>query len=189
MIKTVELSKAYRLLNHGPTVLISSAHNGKRNIMAAAWVCALDFEPPKITVVIDKNTFTSELVQASSTFAINVPCVAQVDLVTKLGSSSGRELDSVDKFVENKLTTFAAKHIDAPLLEGCVAWLECKVVPESHNQNSYDLWIAEVVAAYADEHVFSDGRWHFEGHDAQRTIHHVAGGSYFATGAEIQSNQ
>ena len=189
MIKLIELNKAYRLLNHGPTVLISSAHNGKQNIMAAAWVCALDFDPPKITVVIDKNTFTSELVLASGSFAINVPCVAQIDLVTKLGASSGRELDGTDKFAENKLTTFAAKHIDAPLLEGCVAWLECKVIPELHNQNTYDLWIAEVVAAYADEHVFSDGRWHFDGHDALRTIHHVAGGAYFATGAEIQSNK
>ena len=185
----IELSKAYRLLNHGPTVLISSAHNGKQNIMAAAWVCALDFDPPKITVVIDKNTFTSELVQASGTFAINVPCVAQVDLVTKLGASSGRDLDGTDKFAENKLTTFAAQQIDAPLLEGCVAWLECKVIPEPHNQKTYDLWIAEVVAAYADERVFSDGRWHFDGHDALRTIHHVAGGAYFATGAEIQSNK
>jgi flavin reductase (DIM6/NTAB) family NADH-FMN oxidoreductase RutF len=157
--------------------------------MAAAWVCALDFDPPKITVVIDKNTFTRELVLASGSFAVNVPCVAQVDLVTKLGASSGRDLDGTDKFAENKLTTFAAKHIDAPLLEGCVAWLECKVIPEPHNQNTYDLWIAEVVAAYADECVFSDGRWHFEGHDALRTIHHVAGGAYFATGAEIQSKK
>ncbi|MDP3087267.1 MAG: flavin reductase family protein [Methylotenera sp.] len=183
----VDPSKAYRLLNHGPTVLISSAHNDQRNIMAAAWVCALDFDPPKIMAVIDKNTFTSELIKASGTFAINVPCMAQVDLATKLGSSSGRELDGTDKFAENKLTTFAAKKIFAPLLEGCVAWLECKVIPEPHNQNTYDLWIAEVVAAYADERVFSDGHWHFDGHDSLRTIHHVAGGTFFATGELLQT--
>lgn len=187
MIKPVELSKAYRLLNHGPTILVSSAHNGKRNVMAAAWVCALDFDPPKITAVIDKNTYTRELIEASGTFAINVPCVAQIDLVTKLGASSGRELDGTDKFAENKQETFAAKHITAPLLAGCVAWLECKVIPEPHNQNTYDLFIAEVVAAYADERVFSDGRWHFEGHDALRTIHHVAGGAYFAAGTLLQA--
>jgi len=48
MYKIVNLHSAYRLLNHGPTTLITSAHNGKRNIMAAAWVCALDFDPPKV---------------------------------------------------------------------------------------------------------------------------------------------
>jgi flavin reductase (DIM6/NTAB) family NADH-FMN oxidoreductase RutF len=70
-----------------------------------------------------------------------------------------------------------------------VAWLECKIIPEPHNQNTYDLFIAEVVAAYADERVFSDGRWHFEGHDALRTIHHVAGGAFFAAGKSIQAGQ
>jgi flavin reductase (DIM6/NTAB) family NADH-FMN oxidoreductase RutF len=54
------------------------------------------------------------------------------------------------------------------------------------------LFIAEVVAAYADERVFSDGRWHFEGDDQEtydklRTIHHVAGGSFFATGEVHQA--
>lgn len=35
--RPVPLAKAYRLLNHGPTVLVSAAHGGKRNVMAAAW--------------------------------------------------------------------------------------------------------------------------------------------------------
>ena len=49
----VDLAKAYRLLNHGPTVLVSAAHNGQRNIMAAAWAMPLDFAPPKVAVVLD----------------------------------------------------------------------------------------------------------------------------------------
>lgn len=187
MFKPLEPSKAYRLLNHGPTVLISSAHNGQRNIMAAAWVCALDFDPPKITAVIDKNTYTRELIEAEGTFAINIPCVAQIDLVTALGSSSGRDLVGTDKFSQHNLTTFDAQKINAPLLAGCVAWLECKIIPEPHNQNTYDLFIAEVVAAQADERVFSDGRWDFTNHDDLRTIHHVAGGAFFATGESVQA--
>lgn len=187
MITRIDLSNAYRLLNHGPTALISARHNGKQNIMAAAWVCALDFDPPKITVVIDKSTYTRELIEASGTFAINVPCVAQVGIVRKVGTTSGRDLIDTDKFTEYGLETFSATRIDAPLLEGCVAWLECKLIPEPHNQNTYDLFIAEVVAAYADERVFSDGRWHFEGYDNLRTIHHVAGGAFFAIGEAIDA--
>jgi len=183
----VSTSKAYRLLNHGPTILVSSSHNGKQNIMAAAWNVPLDFDPPKIIVVIDKKTYTRELIEASGTFAINVPCVAQIDTVQKVGTSSGRDLKDTDKFALYGLETFPAKEIDAPLLKGCVAWLECKVIPEPHNQDTYDLFIAEVVAAYADERVFSDGRWHFEGYDKLRTIHHIAGGSFFATGEAHQA--
>lgn len=53
---SVDLAKAYRLLNHGPTVLVSAAHGGQRNIMAAAWAMPLDFAPPKVAVVLDKAT-------------------------------------------------------------------------------------------------------------------------------------
>jgi len=168
-------------------VLITSAHNGKQNIMAAAWVTPLDFDPPKITLVIDKNTYTRELIEASGSFAINVPCVAQVDTVRRVGTSSGRDLKDTDKFALYGLETFSAKTIDAPLLKGCVAWLECKVIPERHNQDTYDLFIAKVVAAYADERVFSDGRWHFEGYDDLRTLHHVAGGEFFVTGVAVRA--
>lgn len=153
--------------------------------MAAAWNMPLDFDPPRIAIVIDKKTYTRELMEASGSFAINVPCRAQAEMVVRVGSSSGREL--LGKVPENKfaafnIPTFAASKIAAPLVEGCVAWLECRVIPEPHNQSAYDLFVAEVVAAHADDRVFSDGRWHFEGHDELRTIHHVSGGSFFTAG-------
>jgi len=158
--------------------------------MAAAWNMPLDFDPPKIAIVIDKNTYTRELMGASGTFAINVPCRAQAELVVQVGSSSGRELlgkSPDNKFEAFNLPTFAASKINAPLLQGCVAWLECKIIPEPHIQDTYDLFLAEVVAAQADERVFSDGRWHFEGRDQEnldklRTIHHVAGGAFMSIG-------
>lgn len=180
----VELTKAFRLLNHGPTTLITSAHAGKQNIMAAAWVCALDFKPPKVTVVIDSNTYTRQLIEAEGSFAINLPCVKQIEMVKKVGSVSGRDFPESDKFFEYGIEAFAARQISAPLVKDCVGWLECKIIPETHNQDTYDLFIAEVVAAYADERVFSDGHWHFDGHDDLRTIHHIAGGVFFATGQE-----
>jgi flavin reductase (DIM6/NTAB) family NADH-FMN oxidoreductase RutF len=181
-MQPVALTKAFRLLNHGPTTIITSAHAGKSNIMAAAWVCALDFNPPKVTVVIDSKTYTRELMEAEGTFAINLPCVKQIELVKKVGGISGRDLPDTDKFAEYGIETFAAQEISAPLVKDCVAWLECKIIPEPHNQNAYDLFIAEVVAAHANARVFSDGRWHFDDHDELRTIHHIAGGVFFATG-------
>lgn len=181
-MQAVDLSSAIRLLNHGPTTLITSAHGGQRNIMAAAWVCALDFKPPKVTVVIDSKTYTRALIEAEGTFAINLPCVAQIEMVKKVGSISGRDMPETDKFAEYGIETVAAQAISAPLVKACVAWLECKIIPEPHNQSTYDLFIAEVIAAHADARVFSEGRWHFEGQETLRTIHHIAGGVFYATG-------
>jgi flavin reductase (DIM6/NTAB) family NADH-FMN oxidoreductase RutF len=181
----VDNNKAYRLLNHGPTVLVTTAHGEQCNVMAAAWNMPLDFEPPKIAIVIDKSTYTRELIEASGSFAINVPCRVQAEMVVRVGSSSGRELlgkSPDNKYAAFDLLTFAASKIDAPLVSGCVAWLECKVIPEPLIQDTYDLFLGEVVAAHADERVFSNGRWHFEDHDELRTIHHVAGGGFFAIG-------
>lgn len=183
--KPISLNKAYSLLNHGPTVLVTTAHGEQRNIMTAAWNMPLDFDPPRVAIVIDKKTYTRELIEASGSFAINVPCRAQSEMVVRVGSSSGLELlgkAEADKFSAFNLPTFAASKIAAPLVEGCVAWLECKVIPEFHIQDTYDLFLAEVVAAQADERVFSDGRWHFEGNDELRTIHHIAGGAFMAIG-------
>ena len=190
----VELPKAYRLLNHGPTVLVTSAHAGRRNVMAAAWAMPLDFDPPKVIVIIDKSTWTRELVEASGQFALNVPCRALADATLAVGSASGRELmhgDGDDKFARYGLRTFAAAHVEAPLLEGLVGWLECRVIPEPHNERSYDLFIGEVVAAQADDRVFAQGRWHYDDSTdpSLRTLHYVAGGAFFAIGEAFEARR
>ena len=174
----VPLAKAYRLINHGPTVLVSSAHAGRRNVMAVAWNMPLDFDPPKVALVIDKTTYTRELVEASGELVVSVPLREIAAAVTAVGASSGRD---ADKFSALGLDAGPASMVAAPLVGGCLGWLECRVIPEPHIQQTYDLFLAEVVAAWADPAVFSDGRWHFDG-GPRRSIHHVAGGSFFATG-------
>lgn len=177
----VELARASRLLNHGPTVLVSTAHEGRRNVMAAAWNMPLDFDPPKVAVVIDKSTWTRRLLEGSGEFVLNVPCQAQAALTTAVGGRSGHDHD---KFAELGLSWSSASLVGAPLVDGCVAWLECRLLPEPHIQSKYDLFLGQVVAAWADPRAFSQGRWHF--HDDQlRTLHHVAGGNYFIPGAQI----
>ncbi|MCW3478374.1 flavin reductase family protein [Neisseriaceae bacterium JH1-16] len=180
--QAVELTKAYRLLNHGPTTLVSSAHAGRTNVMAASWAMPLDFDPPKVVVVIDKSTLTRELIEASGEFALNIPTRALAEATLVVGSSSGRDHD---KFAAAGLTTFPAEHIGAPLVDGCLAWLECRVIPEANNEARYDLFIAEVVAAWADPRAFSNGRWHFADQE-QRSVHYLAGGAFFATGQAFE---
>lgn len=175
---SVPLRQSCRLINHGPTTLIGSAHQGRRNVMAAAWVMALDFDPPKIAAVIAGDTFTRELVDASGEFTVNLPTGALVDLTYAVGSGTGR---GQDKFASFGIRTFAGAKVAAPLIEGCAAWLECRVLPEPKMAKEYDLFLAEVVAAWAEDTVFSSGGWHFPTVEA-RTIHHLSKGVFFLTG-------
>lgn len=177
----VDLPIAHRLLNHGPVTLVTSAHAGARNVMAAAWAMPLDFDPPKVAVVIDANAWTRRLVEGSGEFALNVPCRAQAAQVLRAGSASGRDLD---KFAHAGLEAFPAGRIGAPLVAGCVAWLECRVLPRPDNQQRHDLFLAEVVAAQADDRVFGDGRWNFA-EDDLRTLHYFGGSVFALTGATL----
>jgi len=177
----VPLEKAYRLINHGPTVLVSARHDGVENVMAAAWACGLDFAPPKVTVVIDKIARTRELLERSGTFVLQVPTVAQREMTYQLGTLSLH--NEPEKLALAGAELLAMPGVDAPLVAGCSAWLACKLIPEPHNQQQYDLFIGEVTAAWANTRVFSDGRWHFEDAPAQmRSLHHVAGGHFYAIG-------
>ena len=183
-ISPVDLPKAYRLINHGPTVLVSARHAGVDNVMVAAWACALDFAPPKLTVVLDKSSKTRELIESSGTFVIQVPTVAQLQLTHEVGTLSlSTEPDKL-KLCGVKL--FGIDGHDLPFVAGCSAWLACKLIPEPHNQQTYDLFIGEVVGAWADTRVFSDGRWYFEDADPSlRSLHHVAGGHFYAIGEPL----
>ncbi|EOW6721946.1 flavin reductase family protein [Cronobacter dublinensis] len=177
----VPLEKAYRLINHGPTVLVSARHDGVENVMAAAWACGLDFAPPKVTVVIDKIARTRELLERSGTFVLQVPTVAQREMTYQLGTLSLHNEPAKLALAGAELLEMPG--VDAPLVAGCSAWLACRLIPEPHNQQQYDLFIGEVTAAWADTRVFSDGRWHFEDAPAQmRSLHHVAGGHFYAIG-------
>jgi len=185
----VPLPQASRLLNHGPTVLVSAAQGGRRNIMAAAWAMPLDFDPPKVAVVIDKATFTRQLIDASGSLVLQLPCAAQADLCFSVGSSSGAALAAVgdDKFKRLGLATFGGKQVQAPLLAGCVAWLECRVIPWPAVQAAHDLFLAEVVAAQVDSRVFANGRWQFDAAPADlRTLHHLGGGRFVLPGQAVQ---
>jgi len=183
----VELRRSYKLLNHGPTTLVSSASGGRTNVMAAAWAMPIDFEPPKVAVVIAEGTHTRELVDASGEFVLNVPTRAQLDAVYAVGSESGRD---EDKWARSGLRPLPASKVAAPLVDGCVAWLECRVLPESDIQRKYDLFVAEVVAAWADDTAWDskENAWRFED-DACRTVHHLAGGVFFTTGERLQAKK
>jgi flavin reductase (DIM6/NTAB) family NADH-FMN oxidoreductase RutF len=185
-ILPVPLEKAYRLLNHGPTVLVSASHGGVDNVMAAAWACALDFAPPKLTVVLDKSTRTRALVEGSGSFVIQLPTVSQLRLTHEVGSRSLHA--EPDKLAQAGVRFLRMPGVAAPLVEGCSAWLACRLVPEAHNQQVYDLFIGEVTAAWADARVFRDGHWHFETADpSMRSIHHIAGGNFYAIGEAMQA--
>lgn len=173
----VALEHASRLINHGPTVLVTSTNGHRHNIMAAAWSMPVEFTPPRLAVVIDKSTFTRELIAASGVFGLCIPSVASIDLTYAVGSDTGRHIDKFDKFAIPMTT---GPVLGVPLVEQhCVAWLECRLIPEPHTEQAYDTCFCEVVAAAADSRVFANGHWMFDdSNQSLHTIHHLGAGNF-----------
>jgi len=180
MRQSVALHHASRLVNHGPTVLVTTEHAGRRNIMAAAWSMPVEFTPPRIAIVVDKKTFTCELLRASGRFALSLPVPALADLAYRVGSECGRDLvDGADKLARHRVAVFAGPALGLPLVEGCCAWLELRRIPEPHSEQAYDTVFGEVVSAQADSRVFAQGRWSFRDDNAAlHTLHHLGGGVF-----------
>jgi flavin reductase (DIM6/NTAB) family NADH-FMN oxidoreductase RutF len=186
----VALEHASRLVNHGPTVLVTSrsADGRYRNVMAAAWSMPVEFTPPRIAVVIDKHTWTRELVADGGAFGLCIPGPALADLTYAVGSRSGRD---GDKYARHGIAAITGPVLGLPLIEaGCSAWLECRLIPEPHAQDAYDTCFGEVVAAAADPRVFARGRWSFRDDNADlQTIHHLGGGHFVHGGRTLVARQ
>lgn len=185
-IRPVPLEKSYRLLNHGPTVLVSAQDTHSTGVMTAAWACALEFNPAKVTVVLDKTTKTREIIENSGYFALQVPTLKQLKMVYALGMISQR--DAPEKLRQCGVELFKFNLSEIPVVEGCSAWILCKLIPEPHNQQTHDLFIGEVIAAYADDRVFRDGHWFYQDvAEEWKSLHHVAGGHFYTIGDPVSA--
>jgi flavin reductase (DIM6/NTAB) family NADH-FMN oxidoreductase RutF len=190
----IKLEHASRLINHGPTVLVCAEHQGRRNLMAAAWSMPVEFTPPRIAVVIDKSTHTAELVRRSGMLGLCVPPRALVDLTTTVGQVTGHGIAAPeDKFARYGIAFEPGPVLGMPLVVGSVACMEARVIDTDATrttQSAYDTWFVEVVHAAADERVFAQGRWSFRDDNAPlHTLHHLGGGVYSVSAVTVTGQQ
>lgn len=189
-VRPVALQHASRLLNPGPTVMITTAHGGQRNVMSAAWSMPVEFTPPRVAVVIDKSTVTRQLLLASGQLALNLPGPALADACYTVGQMSLGDpmLNGRDKFEAFGLPTFAPEGCPLPLIEGCLGWLLCRRIPEPHTESAYDTFFVEVTAAWADERAFAQGHWKPATLDPRSaTLHHRGAGLFAVSQGSVQA--
>jgi flavin reductase (DIM6/NTAB) family NADH-FMN oxidoreductase RutF len=185
----VSLPHASRLLNHGPTVLVTTRYGDKTNVMAAAWSMPVEFTPPRIAIVIDKNTYTRELIEASGQFALCLPAQKLAAFTYAVGSASGRQADKAALLVQHGSHWQIGPVLGLPVIEeGCSAWLECRRIPEPHSEAAYDTCFAEVVSAAADPRIFAQGRWDVRDDNADlHTLHHLGAGNFARAGGVVRA--
>ena len=146
----------YKLLHPRPVVLVCSVSKaGKPNVMACSWVTPVSEDPPLIAVSLWKGGYTHKLVEETGEFTVNVPSSKLLRAVWIAGTKSGRRVDKV-KLTGLKLSP--AKKVKAPIVEECLGHLECKL-EKSVDAGECKIYVARVLAAYAEEGLFKEGVW------------------------------
>jgi flavin reductase (DIM6/NTAB) family NADH-FMN oxidoreductase RutF len=156
------------LLEPGPVVLLTTARNGKANVMTMSWHTMIDFEPPIVGCVVSNRNLTFNILKATKECVINIPTVELAGKVVGCGNTSGRD---IDKFKTFGLTTAAASKVDAPLINECYANLECRIV----DARMAPSFILEVIKAWIDPE-----------RKQPRTIHHLGRGVFMVAGKTIK---
>lgn len=168
---------ARRLLGGGPVTLVTTAWRGNHNVMPAAFVTPLSFNPPFIGLAVHPSRHTHDMIKYSEQFALNLPSRELLHHCQYLGSVSGLELDKLDL---TKLPTFRARQVEAPLLEGCVGYIECGV-EDAYTMGDHTLFVGTVVAAQVEQDAF-DETWLLSDPDLKPL--HYLGLNYYATLSE-----
>lgn len=181
MRHAIDERDARRLLGGGPAALLTTAWHGAQNVMPAVFVTPLSIDPPLIGVAVHPARHTHDMIKFSEEFALNIPTRELLHHVQYLGSVSGAELNKLEL---TRLPTFRARRVDAPLLEGCVGWIECGI-EDAYRIGDHTLFVGKVVAASAEKDAFDDA-W-LLGDPEERPLHYLGVNYYAVLGDRMEA--
>jgi flavin reductase (DIM6/NTAB) family NADH-FMN oxidoreductase RutF len=166
-MQQLPLNKAFMMLEPGPVVLVTTANNGKTNIMTISWHMVLDFNP-RFALMTGSWNYSYEALINSKECVISIPTIDISQKVVEIGACSGSDTDKFKKF---ELTPLDAKSVKAPLIKECLANIECHVTDyiEKHN-----IFILDAVYAWIDSE-----------RKERRTIHANGDGTFVVDGRTI----
>ncbi|MCJ7510165.1 MAG: flavin reductase family protein [Dehalococcoidia bacterium] len=172
---------ARRLLGGAPVVLVTTRWHGVANVMPVGWNMPLSHDPPLVGIAVHPSRHTYDMLRFSEEFALNIPSRRLMNHVQYLGMVSGRD---VQKIEVAKLPTFKAQRVDAPLLEGCLAYIECSVL-EVLPLGDHHLFVGKVLAAQAEREAFEEA-WLLEDDD-YKPLHYLGSELYAILGGRRQA--
>ncbi|MGL6200782.1 MAG: flavin reductase family protein [Lachnospiraceae bacterium] len=107
------------------------------NLMTAAWLMQVSFNPCRIALSIERTHYTAELIKNQGLFTISVLAKGQESVAKACGFQSGRTVD------KSKHVAFEVTDKDLPIIKGCHAYLTCKI-SEDFDIGDHFLFVAEI---------------------------------------------
>jgi flavin reductase (DIM6/NTAB) family NADH-FMN oxidoreductase RutF len=181
MRRTLEPTDASRLLGGGPVALVTTRWRDQVDVMPAIWLMPLSRVPPLIGLAVNPSRHTHDMVRFSEQFALNFPARDLLNHSHYFGAVSGRDVNKLDLA---KMPTFRASKVEAPLIEGCLGWIECGV-EDSYRIGDHTLFIGRALVVQVEPEAFDD-TWSIEDRD-YRPLHYLGGDRYGVLGERLQA--
>ena len=163
-MRQLNLGRAFTWMEPGPVVLVTT-HDGKKpNVMTISWTLVVDFAPV-LAITTGEWNYSFRALRRKRECVIAIPGADLLDKAIGIGTCSGAD---TDKFARFRLTPVPGKVVKAPLIEECLANIECKVVDFVRRHN---IVVLQGVAA-----------WVNPARKEKRTIHAVGDGTFVVDG-------
>lgn len=121
-------------------VFVSTAHEGKKDIMTATAMFVSEKEP-LLVISVAKGHLTEKLIEESGKFTLVIAGANQEKLAMQVGSAKGEDSDKFERF---DIDAAPGAGSAALVPEGAAAWMECEV--ESTNDiQGYQLFVGRAV--------------------------------------------
>ena len=171
IMKTIQISKAFTLMEPGPAVFVTTHDGKKNNIMTISWTMVMDFTP-KFAITTGSWNYSYAALRKSKECVISIPTIDLLDQVVGVGTCSGADTDKFEKF---GLTPVVGKCVKSPLIKECLANIECKVIDIVKKHN---IVVLEGVAAYFDN-----------SRKEKRTVHAIGDGTFVVDGRKLNRRE
>ncbi|MFZ5644508.1 MAG: flavin reductase [Bacillota bacterium] len=120
--------------------IVGSVKDGRVNAQVCNTVFQITSTPMRIALGINKSNLTNEYIKDSGVLSVCVLGKDGHDMVRNFGFRSGRD---VNKFENIK---FSTGKLGAPIIENCISYVECRVIPEmTIDVGTHTLFVAEVL--------------------------------------------
>lgn len=181
MRRLCDPTDARRMLNPGPVAIVTTAWRGVSNAAPIAWCAPVSMQPPMVGIVVHPHRYTADLIRFSDNFAINIPGPSLVKQTAFLGSLTG--LDN-NKLESSGLELFNPLVVDAPLIEGCLAWIEC-TLQDVIRLGDHSLFVGNVVKVQADDEAYAQ-QWLLKDRE-HSPLTFIGGNRYAVIGDPIET--
>jgi flavin reductase (DIM6/NTAB) family NADH-FMN oxidoreductase RutF len=133
-----ELRALMRELPHPVSVVTVDAGGQKAGLTVVSLV-SLSLEPPLVGVAVRRQAALHELVREAGAFAVSILAAEQDGLAQHF--ARGVPPIALWHGIETR-----DGEVGAPLLEGALGWIECRLASE-HTTGDHTLFVGEVVSA------------------------------------------